>query len=91
MEANYTYYGNHFTIAVSQTFMLYTLDLNSDVWELYISKTGALRVGGGSGKVTATVHWLVSSHSVGFESFPLPLSCCLHIWMLPLWCVAWAR
>lgn len=45
MEANYTYYGNHFTIAVSQTFMPYTLDLNSDVWELYISKTGASRGG----------------------------------------------
>ena len=43
-----------------------------------------------------TVHWLVQdsvwvfSHRVGFEPSPLPLSCCLHTWTLPPWCVVWA-
>ena len=34
------YCGNHFTMYVSQTIMLYTLNLYSVVCQLYLNKTG---------------------------------------------------
>lgn len=38
IDASQSYYGNHFTTYVNQTFMLYTLALHSNVWHLFLSK-----------------------------------------------------
>jgi len=35
-----TYCGNHFTIYINQTIMLYTLNLHHDVRKLFLNKTG---------------------------------------------------
>ena len=40
MDAIQTYWVNHFTIYVSQTIMLYTLNFYSDICQLYLNKTG---------------------------------------------------
>lgn len=40
MEVSWTYCGNHFTIDVNQTTKLCTLNLYSDVSQLFCSKTG---------------------------------------------------
>ena len=44
MDVSWTYYGNHFTIYVNQTIMLYAFNLYSDVCQLFFNKTGG---GGG--------------------------------------------
>ena len=44
MDVNETYCGHHFTIYVSQTIMLYTLNLYSDVCQLYVNKTGKIEI-----------------------------------------------
>ena len=40
MDVSLTYCNNHFTIYVNQTIMLYTLNLYSDVCQLFLNKTG---------------------------------------------------
>ena len=40
MSVIQTYYDNHYTIYVNQIIMLYTLNLFSDVCQLFLSKTG---------------------------------------------------
>ena len=40
MNVSWTYCGSHFTIYVNQTIMLCTLNVYSDVCQLFLSKTG---------------------------------------------------
>ena len=40
MDVSCTYCGNHCTIYVSQTIMLYALNLYGDVCQLFLNKTG---------------------------------------------------
>ena len=40
MDVNLSYYGNQFMMYVSQMSMLYTLNLYSDVCQLFLNKTG---------------------------------------------------
>lgn len=40
VAVNYTFYGNHSTLYINQIFMLYTLNLHSDVCLLFLNKTG---------------------------------------------------
>ena len=40
MDVSQTYGGNHFTVYVNQTIMLYTLNLYSDACQLFLNKTG---------------------------------------------------
>ena len=40
MDVSGTYCGNHFTIYVNQTIMLYPLNLYSDVYQLFLNKIG---------------------------------------------------
>ena len=39
-DVSWTHYGKHFTIYVNQTIKLYTLNLYSDVWQLFFNKNG---------------------------------------------------
>lgn len=39
MDANKAYSGNHFTIYVSQTTMLYTFNLHNDIYQICLSET----------------------------------------------------
>ena len=40
MDVNWTYCGDHFTIYANRTIMLYTLNIYSDVCQLFLNKTG---------------------------------------------------
>lgn len=40
MDVHSTYYGNNFMMCVSQIILLYTLNLDSAVCQLYLTKTG---------------------------------------------------
>ena len=40
MEVSWTYCGNCFTVYVNQTITLYALNLQSDVCQLFLNKTG---------------------------------------------------
>ena len=40
MDVIWTYCGTYFIIYLSQTIMLYTLDLYSDIISLFLNKTG---------------------------------------------------
>ena len=40
MDISWTYCGNHFTIYVNHTIMLYALNLHSDVCQLFLNTTG---------------------------------------------------
>ena len=40
MDVHYIYCGHHFMMYVSQIIMLYTLNLYSVVFQLYLNKTG---------------------------------------------------
>ena len=40
MDASWTFCGNHFTVYVNQTIMLYALNLYSDVCQLFLNKIG---------------------------------------------------
>ena len=42
MDINWTYCGNHFTICVNQIIILYALNLYSDVYQLFLNKTGKI-------------------------------------------------
>ena len=40
MDVSWTYWGNHFTIYVNQVVTLCALNLQSDVGQLFLNKTG---------------------------------------------------
>ena len=40
MDISWTYCGNHFTICINQTILLYALNLYSHVGHLFLNKTG---------------------------------------------------
>ena len=44
MDVSWTYCGNHFTIYVNQTIMLYLLSLYNHVFQLFLNKTGGKKV-----------------------------------------------
>ena len=39
MNVSWTYCDNHFTIYMNQTFMLYALNIDNDVCQLFLNKT----------------------------------------------------
>ena len=40
MGVTWTYHGNHFTIYVNETIMLYALNLQSNICQSFLSRTG---------------------------------------------------
>lgn len=51
MDVSWTYCGNPFTINVTQTIMLFALNLHSEDCQLFLNKTGGCG-GGGETQIT---------------------------------------